>query len=313
MKLSIFIVFLIGMAGCTSPQAPVVKQTAIAGLSIPDTVDFGIVGNGLTVDSNVIFQNNGMDTIHITSQGFNDPSFKLVESKWTSFNIGPGTAQHIGIQFTVTDTNQVFGFDTVRSSNASNIMVLHGKGNTFSSLFPSAPTSVTVTLTGLIGVDLGGTTHDFDFSFGTYNAPEQWADTLNFYSTYSSCSNDGAQCDAGTIEIWFHIDTTQKRIDWLKASSYDQVMNCTLVAPGVCGDGTTSYTTTTQDIALNDLSLSRDSNGWSGSATGLSLNSIVDSAQYLKNISEECCNQTLSQLTKINGYESNATLTVSIH
>ena len=41
MKLSIFIVFLIGMAGCTSLQLPVVKETTIAGLEhLPDTIDF---------------------------------------------------------------------------------------------------------------------------------------------------------------------------------------------------------------------------------------------------------------------------------
>jgi hypothetical protein len=315
MKLSIFIVFLIGMAGCTSPQSPVVKETNIAGLSIPDTIDFGVVPFGIIKDTTIIFKNTGTDTIMITSQGFSDTLFKLTNAA-QKFNIAPGTQQVVGFSFSPRDTAPVLGFDTISSANNSNIMILRGGAIPFSSFFPSAPTSVTVTLTGLIGQDTIGFSHDFNFSFYTSTGPQQWADTLHFSSSSStsSCEEPAGlgTSDYQSTDVWVKIDTAGKKIVYLKATFYDESLTFEEIG---CGpkDGTTSGTSESSEIVLNGLDLSKDSNGWAASGEGTSLRSVVTTAQYLtQNVGYPFSTKT-SQLSSIIGYETNAVLSVSIH
>src|ERR1035441_410853 len=121
MKLSIFIIFLIGMAGGTSPQAPVSTGPTIAGLSIPDTINYGVVRVGLTKDSSVIFKNTGTDTIYTTSQSFSDSVFKL-EFSQNRLIIAPGASVTVIIQFIPKDTSASFlGYDTIRTANKTSI------------------------------------------------------------------------------------------------------------------------------------------------------------------------------------------------
>ncbi len=144
MKLSIFIVFLIGMAGCTSPQAPVVKETTIAGLSIPDTLNFGMVRAGIMKDTNVVFKNIGTDTIQITSQRFSNSAFTLSDTSKSHLNIAPGDSQTVAIQFFPSDTTAILGYDTIRTANKTNIIVLRGGAIPFSSGFLIAPKEIAI-------------------------------------------------------------------------------------------------------------------------------------------------------------------------
>lgn len=160
MKLSIFIIFLIGMAGCTSPQAPVSTGPTIAGLSIPDTINYGVVRVGLTKDSSVIFKNTGTDTIYTTSQSFSDSVFKL-EFSQNRLIIAPGASVTVIIQFIPKDTSASFlGYDTIRTANKTSILVLRGSAVPFTSL---AVLSIPDTID--FGVIRAGTTKDSNIVF----------------------------------------------------------------------------------------------------------------------------------------------------
>ncbi len=134
MKLPIFIIFLIAMAGCTSPQAPAPTGPTILGLSIPDTINFGIGRAGVAKDSNVVFKNTGPDTIYITSQSFSDSVFKLSNSSQSKLSIAPGASQMVSFQFLPRDTSPVLGCDTIRTATKTNILVLRGGAVPFVSL-----------------------------------------------------------------------------------------------------------------------------------------------------------------------------------
>jgi hypothetical protein len=417
MNLSIFIVFLIGMAGCTSPQAPVIQGTTIAGLSIPDTINFGVIRVGITKDSNVVFKNTGTDTIFITSQRFSNSEFKLSDTSKSHLTIPPGATQSVSIQFLPSDTSAVLGFDTIRTASKTNILMLRGGGvpftslavltvpdtinfgavragiakdsnivfkNTgidtlkitsqrfsdssfklsnasqnqmsivpgatqtvgvqflssdtssvlgydtirtpfktkiivlrgrtipFSSLFTSAPTSVTVTLTGLLGKDAVAGNSTYNFSFYTSSGPQQWSDTLHFSFSYVDESNPtyGSAWDNSTAyDVWLHIDTVLREITWLKAS-YDYETDFWCNGPGCLGSHQTS--SDKEGIVINSISLVKTVNGWSAQDTGSILNSIVSSAQYFKQSSSNMGTETQSQLLSITGFTNSAALSLTI-
>ena len=189
MKLSIFIVFLIGMAGCTSPQLPVVKETTIAGLSIPDTIDFGMVRAGLSKTLSVTFENTGSDSLHITSQTISD-SFFQEDPRWKQFNIAPDSSQIANITYIPHDSIDV-AYDTLRSGNKVKVITLRGREVPFSSGFLSAPKEITISLTGVIGETYAyESPYTFSFYYDELSNLLQFHDSVYDFYGSSSWVND---------------------------------------------------------------------------------------------------------------------------
>src|ERR1017187_10763186 len=128
MKLFVLIVCMVFLAGCSSPQAPAIQgPTTIAGLSIPDTIDFGVVRVGVAKYTNITFRNIGSDTIQITSQAFSNSSFKLTDTSLRQFPISPGGIKVVGVSFTPKDTLPALGRDTIKAGNKSAMLTLRGE------------------------------------------------------------------------------------------------------------------------------------------------------------------------------------------
>ena len=112
-------------SGCSStvstpPNAPK--------LSVPATIDFGLVRVGLMKDTSVRFTNTGTDALSITSQGFSAPQFLLADTSQKAFKIDAGGYQDVRIRFMPTDSNSITANDTVNSNAGATVMVLHGGG-----------------------------------------------------------------------------------------------------------------------------------------------------------------------------------------
>jgi Abnormal spindle-like microcephaly-assoc'd, ASPM-SPD-2-Hydin len=292
------------MAGCTSPQAPIPFGPTIAGLSIPDTINFGMVRAGVAKDTNIIFKNTGTDTIFITSQSFSNSSFKLSNSSQSKLSIAPGTSQTVSIQFLPSDTSPVLGYDTIRTAYKTSILVLRGGAVPFSSIFLSAPSMIYIGLSGLIGKDTNGTTHPFTFSFSAaINRAASQNNSFTFYTstgvtTYESGTTRVLDSWTSNTNVFLRIDSSSLLIDTLVASYYyfDQPR---LQISTASGEG----------LNIHGIKLSKDSNYYSAAATGAALNSIIKAASYY---TYTYVNDYQSLLTSIVGYQDSAKLTIWI-
>ena len=129
MRYFVVLIIVLALAGCTPSQAPPVVQPQvphIPGLSVPDTVEFGIVRVGTFRDTLIRFANTGHDTIGILSQSFGSGNFLLVDSAQKRLTIPPGATQSVRLRFEPRDTLATWGSDTIRTANDKHILVLHG-------------------------------------------------------------------------------------------------------------------------------------------------------------------------------------------
>ena len=304
MKLSIIIVPIVCLIGCSSPQAPpLITGTMIPGLTIPDTIDFGVVRAGIAKDTNIVFKNTGSDTIKITSQRFSDPAFKLSNVSQSTLGIGPSTSQAVSIQFLPLDTSSALGYDTIRTANKTNIIVLRGSVIPFSSLFPTPPRSITVILTGLLGYDLAsGTTYPFTFTFRAPFEPTQYHNgvvSFNVSGSYSWSEYGGNHATnwwSYETNVFVRFDSTSLLVDSLSASSDSTYQD------ECCS--TVSYY---QWLILRGIKLTKDSNQYSAVVTGPAISDVIDSAY-----SEYNDGRLETYLKSIVGYEDSAKLTILI-
>ena len=289
-------------SACTSSQSPPRATSSLTALSIPDTINFGAVQLGTLRDTLVQFQNNGTDTIEITSQSISGSSFSFVDPSQRVFSLAPGAKKSVEIRFNPKDTLGNQGIDTVFSQGASRIIILSGAGIPFNSFFFKAPSLIVISLTGLISEDAGSSSGEHSFYF---EAPltSQGHDTLVFYSTSQSI-------DSGTYHVteesWNNIvvvlDTAERRIDWLAAWSSDEQGDLYYH----------DYTSTVQGLDLRGLNLAHDSLGWLGTENGSSIGNSVYVAQNIDGGDDGLFPYVTDSIISIKGYNASASLRVSI-
>ncbi len=305
MKLSLIsILLIVGVIGCSSPQAPPPPTgTTIPGLNIPDTIDFGMVRAGIAKDTNIVFRNSGTDTIKISSQRFSDSAFKLSNVSQSQLSIAPGASQTVTVQFLPTDISSALGYDTIRTANKTNIIVLRGSAIPFSSLFPTPPNNVTVTVTGLLGKDMDGSTHPFAFYFSApINLTQSGGGTFYFNASSNRSNLDPRSGDVTeswslSTSVLLHIDTISLLIDTAIAT-YDSTYY----------ERDRGYWYTDEGLNLHGIRLTKVSNQYSAEVTGASLSAIIASAYF----QSEVWNNTVSTLKSIVGYQNSAKLTILI-
>src|SRR5581483_9504111 len=182
-------------------RGTVIPFTSLANLSVIDTINFGVIKAGTTKDTSILFKNTGSDTLQIMSQQFSNSAFKLSKASQNLLTIPPGASQSVSIQFSPSDTSQATGFDTIHTAYKTYIIELQGNAIPFSSIFKSAPSVISISLSGVIGTPgRDGSPYTFLFS---YEEPVDLShDVDSSYSFYGSTGGGDVDSRGEQVDGW---------------------------------------------------------------------------------------------------------------
>lgn len=310
MKRSIIILAVIFSSCSTSVVPPPSNSIVSHGfpLLVTDTLDFGSIPVGTSSTLNLDFKDTGSDTVEIISESLSDSSFSFPNFASTLFAIVPGQEIKVPIQFQAKDYAPHMGFDSVRSHSNSLIVPLRGSGRLFSSMFDVPPKEIYVELKGLLGNWDGPPTTDFEFDAGSLT---RWKDTIELQNSYNdpvygSDPNYPCGYNGNTTQISFLIDTSSHSITWLDASySEDDERD------GVgCGHGGMTIDKT---LIAHNIPLTKNGNVWAAVLKGTTLSSFINAASYNSSSGGVLENGQDATLKSIIGYDSTATLSISIY
>jgi hypothetical protein len=243
---------------------------SLAVLSVPDTINFGIVRAGIARDSSVIFKNTGIDTLKIISQGFSNSAFRLSNTSQSKLTIAPITNQSVNIQYTPSDTSNTFGFDTIRTAYKTYILLLQGSAIPFSSTFPIAPTEIVISLTGVIGAPYGlPNTYSY-----YYDEPFDFShshDSVYYFSGGTSGGDYDQRHDE--VDQWSSVTEVPATIDTNLIIKLLSVRYNYLYGQR---DGLSF--TRSEGLKLHNISLTKNGDIYTGIASGPSLRLLIDTA-----------------------------------
>ncbi|HEY3875417.1 MAG TPA: hypothetical protein VGM92_08055 [Candidatus Kapabacteria bacterium] len=317
MRYSFFILFATLLSACSSSQAPLDPNLMgqIPNVEIPDTLNFGQVPLGLSDSLTLQFVNTGHDSLFI-KQSISTHVYKTNQS---GFLIAPGKRMQITISFVPSDSLALIGFDTIRSGNNYHIITLTGGWKNFSGMFRNAPRYIHITLNGLIGQWDGNAQSTLDFAandFGQsentflYYNPLESGDTTEFRNTYyfvDSYISPNQPCayESNNTTVWCAVDSTTHSIQWIKAtySEDDESMY------GQCGHG---FKRVDKTVVAHQIPLTQNGNIWSGIIKSTVLPSTIDNISYSANSGGSAYPSEYTVLNAILGYDSTATLSISI-
>ncbi len=314
MKRYILLLPIILSACASNPTSPAGLLAPIPNLIVTDTLDFGFIPVGASKQLSIQFENIGPDTITIFQSLSKSANFSFdnPQSYLPSFWIAPGRKIPITIHCTGTDTFAHMEFDTIRSGNNRDIVVLRSAWRFFSSMFPTGPRSLDLSLTGLIGRDsISSKSANYDFNFSVDSGLLQWGDTLLFHGTVDNSYRSpggigGAIDDLLQTNIWLHIDTVRHTIDWLKAQSYYD--HADLYGRSRIESKRWEY------LELHGMLLTLNGAVWSVTSKAGTLPSIVGTAEYRTEYwNSENLAHIYTALKSIVGYDTSSTLSISIH
>jgi hypothetical protein len=138
-------------SGCVTPEPVSTPSVRFS----PDTLDFGSLTCGLSKQMWLLLTNQGHDTVQVTPDGVSCPQFHFLTKQ--SQPIPPGGYVSIALGYQPLDATDDYCVDTVTIGVRTFTSVLHGRGVRFSPELLAAPSSVSLTLSGVLST--GDTTN----------------------------------------------------------------------------------------------------------------------------------------------------------